>query len=106
MISLQPEHTQSTTTVLQNFSLEHWYPGCCRRGMTNSCTEVQWSISKFKHVQASSIWAFVRDNGELNYEEHNHLRHIKHCDAIFKYFAIYAENSRFSEALADHAKAA
>ncbi len=74
--------------------------------MTNSCTEVQRSISKFKHVQASSIWAFVRDNGELNYEEHNHLRRCKHCDAIFKYFAIYAENSHFSEAIEDHAKAA
>jgi len=106
MIRQQPEHTQSTTRVLQNFAPEHWYPGCNRRGMTNSCTEVQRSISKFKHVQASSIWAFVRDNGELNYEEHNHLRRCKHCDAIFKYFAIYAETSRFSEAIEDHAKAA
>ncbi len=45
--------------------------------------------AKIKHVLAGNIWAFVNGKGELSYEEHRHLKQCSHCEAIFKYFAIY-----------------
>ena len=76
------------------------------RDMTNSLIDVQRSVSKFKHVQATSIWAFVRGNGELSYEEHNHLKRCKHCDAIFKYFGINGGPDSLCEAVENRATAA
>jgi hypothetical protein len=43
----------------------------------------------YKHIQATNIWAFVHGKGELNYEEHNHLKQCQHCVAIFEYFTVY-----------------
>jgi len=48
----------------------------------------------FKHIQATSIWAFVHGKGELNYEEHNHLKLCPHCVAIFEYFTVYDTHSK------------
>jgi hypothetical protein len=53
--------------------------------------EAKRSVPKFKHVQASDIWAFVHGRGELNHEEQNHLKRCDHCEAISKYFAVYVE---------------
>ena len=47
------------------------------------------SRTKIKHIQATRIWAFAHSKDELNYEEHRHLEQCKHCDAVFKYFAIF-----------------
>jgi hypothetical protein len=47
------------------------------------------SARTFKHIQATNIWAFVHGKGELNYEEHNHLKQCLHCVAIFEYFTVY-----------------
>jgi|SwirhisoilCB3_FD_contig_31_12555955_length_611_multi_4_in_0_out_0_2 hypothetical protein len=43
----------------------------------------------FKHIQATNIWAFVHGIGELNDEEHKHLKQCQHCVAIFEYFKVY-----------------
>ena len=53
--------------------------------------EAKRSVRKFKHVQAGHIWAFVHGRSELNYEEQNHLKRCDHCEAISKYFAVYAK---------------
>ena len=53
--------------------------------------EAKRSVPTFKHLQASHIWAFVHGRGELNYEEQNHLKRCDHCEAISKYFAVYAK---------------
>ena len=55
------------------------------------------STSKFKHVQAGNIWAFVHGKSELTYEEHNHVKRCTHCDAIFKYFAIYGSRAQVEQ---------
>ena|SRR5437660_11388487 len=67
-----------------------WYAVCAVRSMACTASEVARS-PKFKHLQAGNIWAFVHGKGELNYEEHNHLKRCKHCEAIFQYLAIYGE---------------
>jgi hypothetical protein len=50
---------------------------------------IETSKRIFKHIQATNIWAFVHGKGELNYEEHNHLKLCQHCVAIFEYFTVY-----------------
>jgi hypothetical protein len=55
--------------------------------MTNR--PVEHSRPTFKHIQATNIWAFVHGKGELNYEEHKHLKQCQHCVAIFEYFTVY-----------------
>jgi len=92
--------------VSQTLPIEIGMRVASTRDMTNSLIDVQRSVSKFKHVQATSIWAFVRGNGELSYEEHNHLKRCKHCDAIFKYFGIHAGPDSVCEAVENRATAA
>ena len=53
--------------------------------------------SKLKHVAATRIWAFVHAKDELDFEEHSHLRNCKHCDAIFKYFAVWQPAAQMNE---------
>ena len=77
------------------------------RCMTEKLLDVeQRTTSNFKHVQASNIWAFVHGKGELNYEEHHHLKRCKHCDAIFKYFVIYDKQAEVEAPVEDCAQAA
>ena len=37
----------------------------------------------------------------MTFEEHKHLKQCKHCDAIFKYFAIYEEPARLDPIVED-----
>jgi hypothetical protein len=75
--------------------------------MTEKLLDVaQRSTSNFKHVQASNIWAFVHGKGELNYEEHHHLKRCTHCEAIFKYFVIYGKRAEVETPVEDWAQAA
>jgi len=55
---------------------------------------VETSRRTFKHIQATNIWAFVHGKGELNYEEHNHMKQCQHCVAIFEYFTVYDTRSQ------------
>jgi hypothetical protein len=69
-------------------------------------SDMKVTTAKVKHVRASNIWSFVNGKGELTFEEHRHLKQCRHCDAIFKYFAIYPEPARLDPILEEAKQAA